>query len=177
MQRYRIVDYYDFPIDTVVDLLMETEGLYDLKDLPNVQTNTPIECRDEGDRKLIKNKWCVHGQIPKAAQKLIKPEMLTFVEDSVWDRRDRTYSTKIIPNYLANLINCRHKLEFFDNGDGRTRRVLSGFFELKVPIIGSLFELAVVQQLKNNAEEDFKLGNNAIKKYIAEHDYKPKTGN
>jgi hypothetical protein len=54
---------------------------------------------------------------------------------------------------------------------------LSGFFELKVPIIGSLFELAVVQQLKNNAEEDFKLGNNAIKKYIAEHDYKPKTGN
>ena len=42
MQRYRIVDYYDFPIDTVVDLLMETEGLYDLKDLPNVQTNTPL---------------------------------------------------------------------------------------------------------------------------------------
>jgi len=168
MQRYRFVDYYDFPIGVVVHLLMEN-ALYSLQDLPNVSNNTLLEERDAGDKKFIKVKWCVHGQIPPIAQKLVRPEMLTFIEDSVWDRTTLTYSTKIIPHFFKNQVDCRHKVEFFDNGDGRTRRVLSGFFEFKVPIIGPVFETVVLKYLKQNAEEDFKMGNNAIKKYVKEH--------
>lgn len=166
MQRYRFTDYYTCPLDVTVHLLMETPGIYDLQDLPNVSKSELMEERDAGDRKYIKVKWNVHGQIPPLAQKIIKPEMLTFIEDSVWDRKTLTYSTKIIPHFFKQQVDCRHKVEFFDNGDGRTKRVLSGFFEFKVPIIGPLFEVVVIKYLKQNSDADFKLSSNALKKYI-----------
>ncbi len=166
MQRYNIVNYYDYPVDVVIQVLMETPNIYDLQDLPNVSTNELIEERDLGDKKIIKVKWCVHGQIPKAAQKIIKPEMLTFVEDSVWDRTTKTYSTKIIPHFFKNVVDCRHKLEFFDNKDGRTKRVISGYFEFKLPIVGPLFEGVVLTYLKQNADADFKMSSKALKSYI-----------
>ncbi len=168
MQRYNIVNYYDFPIDVVVELLME-KAIYNLNDLPNVSTNELIEERDTGDKKFIKVKWCVHGQIPKAAQMIIRPETLTFLEDSVWDRKTRVYSTKIIPHFFKNQVDARHKVEFHDNKDGRTKRVLSGTFEFKIPIVGAIFEPVVLHYLKQNAEEDFKIGNNALGKWIKEN--------
>lgn len=170
MERYRFVDYYDFYIDTVVKLLMENEPpIYDLVDLPNVSQSTPIETRDAGDKKYIKNKWCVHGQIPKPVQKIVRPEMLSFIEDSVWDRKALTYTTKVIPFFLKNLIDVGHKVEFKDAGDGRTQRIISGYFELKIPLIGHIFDKAVIVHVKKNAEDDFKLSNNALIQYITKN--------
>ena len=167
MQKYTITHYYDYHIDTVVSLLMENETpIYDLEELPNVSASKPLECRDEGDKKYIKNEWCVHGQIPKIAQKIIRPDMLTFVEDSVWDRKERTYTAKIIPHHFKKQIDARHRVEFYDNNDGRTRRVLKGIFEVKIPIIGPIFELAVLKYLKENAESDFNISKASLVKYI-----------
>lgn len=167
MERYKFVNYYDYYIDTVTDILMESkEPVYDLLDLPNVSSSKPLSERDEGDKRYIKAEWCVHGQIPKLAQKLVKPDMLTFVEDSVWDRKTKTYSTKIIPHHFANKVNCRHKVEFKDNGDGRTQRIISGFFEVTIPIIGPVFEMAVIGHIKQNAQEDYNISNKALIAYV-----------
>lgn len=170
MQNYKITHYYDFSLKTVCYLLMDHQPpIYELIDLPNVSQAKLLEEKDLGDKKLIRNEWCVHGQIPKLAQKIIKPDMLTFIEDSVWDRKTLIYSTKIIPHHFKKVIDAHHKVEFFDNKDGRTKRILSGVFEVKIPLIGPIFEIAVLQQLKQNCEVDFKLGNDALKKYIAKN--------
>lgn len=170
MQRYKITHYYDQSLETVCDLLMESETpIYELVDLPNVSTTKPISEEDKGDKKYVKNEWCVHGQIPKIAQKIVKPEMLTFIEDSVWDRTRKTYTAKIIPHFFKKQLNARHKVEFFDNGDGRTKRILTGFIEIKIPVIGPVVELAIVSQLKDNAEADFKIGKDALDQYIVKY--------
>jgi len=170
MQRYRFIQYFDYDIETVVYLLMENETpLYDLVDLPNVSTSKPIEEQDRGDKVFIKNEWCVHGQIPRAAQKIIRPEMLTFIEDSVWDRKKRVYSTKVLPHHFKRQVNCRHKCEYFDNGDGRTKRIVSGFLEVKIPVIGQIFELAVIKYIKQNAEADYDITKKMLNKYIEEN--------
>lgn len=167
MERYKFVNFYDYYIDTVTNILMDSkEPIYDFMDLPNVSASKPISERDEGDKKYIKAEWCVHGQIPKLAQKLIKPDMLTFVEDSIWDRTTKVYSTKIIPHHFDKQVNCRHKVEFIDNGDGRTKRIISGFFEVKIPIIGPVFEMAVIGHIKQNAKEDYEISNKALIAYI-----------
>jgi len=109
MQKYKITHYYDYYIDTVTKLLMDNEEpIYDLLDLPNAASIKPLEERDEGIRKYIRNEWCVHGQMPRIVQKVVKPEMLTFVEDSVWDREALTYTAKIIPHHFNKQIDARH---------------------------------------------------------------------
>lgn len=170
MLRYNIIDYYDFPLRTVAKLLMDSEiPIYEMAELPNVSNSKELEIRDEGDKKYIKVEWCVHGQIPKIAQKLVRPEMLTFIEDSVWDRTTNVYSTRVIPHHFKKQVNCRHRVELKDNGDGRTKRILAGFFEFKVPVIGPIFEQVILKYLKQNAEADFKMGQTALKKYIEKH--------
>jgi hypothetical protein len=167
MKKYKIVHYYDYSLETVAKLLMDNETpLYDLVDLPNVSQNKLLDERVVGDKKYIKVEWCVHGQMPPIVQKVIKPNMLTFVEESVWDRTTKVYTTKIIPHFFRNQIDAHHKVEFFDNGDGRTRRVLSGVFEIKIPIIGAIFEGLVLTYLKQNCEDDYKLSVRALKQYI-----------
>ena len=167
MEKYKITHYYDYYIDTVVNILMDSpEPIYDLLDLPNASQLTPISEKDEGDKKFIKNEWCVHGQIPKIAQKVIKPEMLTFVEDSIWDRTNLTYSTRVIPHFFKKQIKVRHKMEFFDTGDGRTKRTVVGFLEVRIPIIGQVFEKTVIKYIVQNTEEDFKMSKTALDKYI-----------
>lgn len=167
MEKYNITHYYDFHIDTVTQILMDSkEPIYDLLDLPNASGLKPISERDEGDKKFIKNEWCVHGQIPPIAQKLIRPDMLTFIEDSVWDRTTKMYTANIIPHHFSKVITAKHRVEFYDNGDGRTRRALKGIFEARIPIIGPIFEKTVIKYLKQNAEEDFKLSRRALEKYV-----------
>ena len=167
MQRYNIVHHYNYPIKTVTKLLMEHDPpIYDLVDLPNVSTNKLLNDRWEGDKRYLQVEWCVHGQIPKLAQKIIKPDMLTFVEDSIWDGTKLTYTTRIIPHHFKNQINAQHRVTFTDAGDGRTKRVLSGIFEVKIPLIGLVFEIAILQQLKDNCEADFKISASSLKQFI-----------
>lgn len=170
MQRYRIIHFYDYHIDTVTSLLMDSKvPIYDLADLPNVSTNKLLSEKDEGDKRYLKVEWCVHGQIPKIAQKIIRPEMLTFVEDSIWDRTTKTYSTKIIPHFFKKQFDARHKVEFTDHGDGRTMRVLTGHFDAKIPIVGPVFEQVVMKYLKQNAEEDFRISARSLDSYITKN--------
>ena len=168
MQKYNVVNYYDYPVDVVCQVLMEVPNIYSLADLPNVSTNVPIEERDAGDKKYIKVKWDVHGQLPPIVQKIVKPNMLTFIEDSVWDRKKRIYSTKIIPRFFKNAIDAHHQLEFTEEGS-RTKRILRGHFEFKVPIVGPIFEGLVISLLKQNIEADFKLSTKALVQYIEKH--------
>ena len=170
MQKYKITHYYEYHIDTVVKLLMDNEEpIYDLLDLPNASSITPLEERDEGNRKIIKNEWCVHGQMPKIVQKVVRPDMLTFVEDSIWDRENLTYTARIIPHHFNKQINARHKVEFYDNGDGRTKRVLLGVFEVKIPVVGSVMEPLLLKYIKQNAEEDFEMSRKALEAWIEKH--------
>jgi hypothetical protein len=165
MQKYNVVNYYEYPVDVVCQVLMETPNIYNLADLPNVSTNQQLEDRDAGDKKYIKVKWDVQGQLPPIVQKVVKPNMLTFVEDSVWDRRTRVYSTKILPSFFKNVIDAHHQLEFTEE-KGRTKRLLRGHFEFKVPVVGPIFEGLVVNLLKQNIEADFKLSTKALVQYI-----------
>jgi len=165
MQKYNVTNYYDYPVDVVCQVLMEIPNIYSLADLPNVSTNELVEERNVGDKKYLKVKWDVQGQLPPIVQKVVKPNMLTFVEDSVWDRTRRIYSTKIIPGFFKNAIDAHHELEFLDE-KGRTKRVLRGHFEFKVPIVGPIFEGLVINLLKQNIDADFKLSTKALKQYI-----------
>ncbi len=167
MERYNIVQYYDFYVDTVCKILMDNDQpSYSLEDLPNVSQSIPLECVEKDGIKYIKNKWNVHGQMPPIVQKIIKPEHLNFIEESTWDRAKHLYSTKIIPGVLRDKINCAHKLEFIDEGDGRTKRVLTGHFELKIPIVGPVFEGIVVTLLKKNCDDDYRLSVKAIEDHV-----------
>jgi len=152
--KFSMDHYFDTPADKIIDMLKAGEDLCRMEDLPNVSSRKVIERRREGKKMFSRIEWNVHGQIPKIAQKILRPEMLTFVEESVWDDDDTTFRTKIIPHYLKDKLSCNTTSQWSAAGDGKARRRFGGELVLNIPIVGPVAEKTIVDYLKKNNDKN-----------------------
>ncbi|HOO56337.1 MAG TPA: DUF2505 family protein [bacterium] len=150
--NFNMLDDFNWPIDEIAKLLADEE-LVNFDDLPNVTKRKQIERRWEGTRLYKKFEWNVHGQIPKIARKLIKPEMLSFIESSVWDNEKYRFETKITPHYLKKLINCKTVSQWEKTGENSARRKFFGNLDVNIPVIGPVVEKAMLDQMKKNTDK------------------------
>ncbi len=143
---------FNWPLDKIAPLLANEE-LVDFEDLPNVSKRKFIERRREGTKIFKVCEWNVHGQIPKAAQRIIRPEMLTFTEHTVWDDNDCTFESRIEPHFLKNIVKCTTRSKWSNAGAGLTHRHIEMLIEVKIPIIGQLVESTIIDHMKKNTEK------------------------
>lgn len=142
------------PFDKVVLFLTE-EYLFEPQKLPNVQSNVKLEETITEDKKHWRYQWCAHGQIPKVVQHIITPKMLTWVEDTTFDRKKKTYFTRIIPHYFQNTFKCESRGWFEKKSDNEFIRVTDGFLSIKIPVFGPFIEEAILAHLKINFTQEY----------------------
>ncbi len=165
--KFELVHYFDGPLDRVAYWLMEsTEPLIEPADLPNVTECEELDRKDTDTERIIKWKFCAHSDIPKALQHLIKPEMLTWIHDSVFDKKAKVDTFKITPFYFKNVFSCSGSASFSPDGN-RTKRIIKGDVRLKIPIVGAIFEDQVVKKLKENITEEYKVTSKNVAEKIA----------
>lgn len=156
--KFKIVSMFGWPAEQIKELLSTGEDIAPPDKLPNVSVYKMIELKKDGKNFVRKNEWCVHGQIPKAAQKIIRPDMLTFDEISKWDHAKGAFFTKIVPHHLKNIFVCESTSSWLDAEGGKaTRREYAGVVEVKIPLLGGLVEGTIVDHLKKNTIENTKL--------------------
>ena len=143
---------FGWPLDQLAPLLANEE-LVDFEDLPNVSKRKFLERRREGNKIYKVCEWNVHGQIPKAAQRLIRPEMLTFTEYTVWDDGDCTFDSRIEPHFLKNILKCGTRSRWSAAGPDKTNRRIDMVIEVRIPIIGQLVEGTIIDHMKKNTEK------------------------
>ncbi|MBI1948667.1 MAG: hypothetical protein HYS27_23475 [Deltaproteobacteria bacterium] len=89
--------------------------------LPNVRS---IEVKESEDapggvasrtRKL--NLWRAKADIPAAAQRLIKPEMLAWDDHALWDEADWTCEWRVVPHFFGDRIRCSGKNRYLVDGE------------------------------------------------------------
>lgn len=155
---------FDGPVDKVVYILMESDKeITKPEELPNVKSRKVLKEKWEGDKKYITVEWCAHGEIPKAAQRIIKPKMLTWIEESVWDRKERTYLFKIKTHYFTNLVKCFGTVSFHPKGQTKTIKKLDGILEINIPLIGKIMEKAVARHLYINFDKEHEISSKKVK--------------
>jgi hypothetical protein len=143
---------FGWPHERIVPLLTGEE-LVDFEELPNVSKRKILGKRREG-KKLYKDcEWNVHGQIPKAAQKVVRPEMLTFTEHTVWDDDTCTFVSRIEPHYLKNIIKVETRSQWSVAGTDRTRRHIEMTLEVHIPILGQIVEHTIADHMRKNTEK------------------------
>lgn len=162
--KFNMKHYFDFPVEKVVELLKNGEDLCPMDKLPNVNDRKIIEQKRDGKKMYSTVEWCVHGQIPPVAQKLVNPDMLTFTEKTVWDDDQQSFTTKIIPHVLKNQLDCNTVSMWERDKNGKTVRTFRGDLTIKIPIIGPLLEKTVVDLLKKNNDKNAEL----VKEYLSE---------
>ena len=161
--KFTTTHTFEWPAEKIIGLLKAGEDLFPMENLPNVNARKPLEQKRQGSKIFRKYEWCVHGQIPKIAQKMLRPEMLTFIEESVWDDDRCTFDSRILPHYFKNAITCESTSAWRESGAGVERRIDSTV-RVAIPIVGPVVEKAVVEAFRKN--NDMSAG--LIRKGLAE---------
>jgi hypothetical protein len=155
--KFRIVHRFPWPAEKIREILSTGEDIVPMEKLPNVSTRKVVEVRRDGAKFYRKTEWCVHGQIPAVAQKIIRPEMLTFCEDTVWDDDEGAFFTSIKPHVLKDVLKCTSVSRWSKFGDCVTQREYEGDIQVRLPVIGSIVEKTIMEQLKKNCEQNAKM--------------------
>jgi len=150
------------PFERVVEFLTE-EYEFEPTKLPNVKGNKKLVEEITEEQKYWKNEWCAHGQIPKLVQHIIQPKMLTWIEETTYDRKKKTFFTKITPFYMRGIFRCESKGYFIKLSDSEFLRVNDGFLEIRIPVFGPFIEEQIVAHLKGNFNEEFKVTREVVK--------------
>lgn len=162
--KFRIIHTFDGPFDKIVHFLTE-EYAFDPTTLPNVTSQKILEQSEscDGRYKKWKFEWCAHGEIPKVLQHILKPKMLTWIEDSVFDRETKILKTKIKTHYLTNLFKCEAVTSYIEKIEDKLERRLEGNLEVRIPIFGHIIEKEVIKHLKENFDNEYKYTKKIIK--------------
>lgn len=167
--RYKTERTFDFSCEKVTKQLMDTvDGGYDMAELDDVTMWKTVKEVESPEKRIAIKEWCAHAQIPRTLQHVIAPRMLTWLEHSEWNRINNTYSFRIEPFYLKNVVSCQGRTTFRENGADKCVRQFDIELKVKIPVFGAIFEGLVVDYLKKNEEQDFKLSAKALEKAFGE---------
>lgn len=153
MKIYRRYEY-DYPLEKVLkvthyDLVRDPKTYEDMPNVASVKITHFVEHPD--GRQDIEFTYSAYGQIPPFAQKLLKPEYLTWREVSRWDPHRRVYHFEIIPFFLRNIFLCKGDWTY-EEKDGKVIQTEEGQLSIKVPIIGPMIEQAIMTELYKNQD-------------------------
>lgn len=141
---------FEWPAEKIIGLIKAGEDLFPVESLPNVNARKPMEQRREGSKIYRTFEWCMFAQIPRAAQRMITPEMMTFIEESVWDDDLCAFESRIMPLYFKDTITCESLSAWRDHASG-AERVIDSTVLVDIPVVGGMVEKAVVDAfMKSN---------------------------
>lgn len=93
--------------------------------LPDVERIECVKQERDGQKLKVENHWFAKVDIPKVAQKFVKPEALSWRDDAVWDD-DQFLVNYELTSFIANdLFDAKGTNTFTDLGDGKTELLVS----------------------------------------------------
>lgn len=154
---------FEWPAEKIIALIMAGEDLFPVESLQSVNARMPIDVKREGSKIIRRFEWRMHGQIPRAAQRMLSPEMLTFIEESVWSDESRTFESRIMPVYFKESISCNSTVYWTEHPAGAERRIESEA-TVDIPVVGGMVEKAVCDAFMRSNDASAEL----IRKGLAE---------
>jgi hypothetical protein len=93
------------------------------------------------------------GAVSPAVSTVVDANRLTWVEDSVLDRRSLRRQFTMIPDHYPDRLSCSGIVEICRDGTGTTRRTHADL-EVRVPIFGAKVADAIASGLRDYAEAE-----------------------
>lgn len=155
---FRLV--HDFPEISVekFEKHLNHPNLNDALDaMPAFRSRTLENERDLGDGVT---EWSFRvvagGQLPKPAQKIVKGDMLSWLEVSKFVPSEHCIYWRIEPDAFKGKFEGSGTWKLEDKAGG-TRRTIEGTISVKIPIVGKIIEKFLVEEMKKNYDVEPRL--------------------
>ncbi|HEX4866368.1 MAG TPA: DUF2505 family protein [Acidimicrobiales bacterium] len=115
-----------------------------------------LEHHVEGDLVTLHIRYRFGGHLSSAAQAVLDPSRLTWVEQSVHDLARRTTTFTLVPDHYGDRFSCRGSYRFEPDGDGTIRHG-EGDLRVRALLVGKAVEGAIVSGLREHLAEEVPL--------------------
>jgi Protein of unknown function (DUF2505) len=151
--RFRLEQLFRAPLAAVARAYTEPAFYERLARLPRLGRPEILERVEDGGVVRLQIRYRFTGELSAAVRKVIDPDRLTWVEHTVHDLARLEVDFRMAPDHYPDKLRSAGRYRFEADGD-RTRRVADGDLTVRVPIVGSAVERAIVSGMRDhlNAE-------------------------
>ncbi len=149
--RFQLVQRLRGKLAKVEAAFVDDDFLAELGRLPKLGSPTLLDRHVDGNRVHQRVRSAFVGKLSPAVTAVVKPDKLTWIEDSTLDRSTHITSLRILPDYYANLLQASGTITLQPLAKGGTVRTTEGELTVKVPFVGRKVEQAIVSGLQDHA--------------------------
>ncbi len=156
--RFEIAHEFDVPLDAL-ELAVLSPDLF-LRMSPRLTSMEEVrQKRHALDAGVLDRVWAYQAnvKVPVFAQKVVTREMLSWEEQSSYTLATHSASWVVVPQVKAEWRKYFHAAgtyRLLPLASGRTRRVVEGELTLKVPVVQSVAERAILSEVRKTFEAE-----------------------
>ena len=149
--RFRLEQRIPSPPAEVQAAVIDPVYLEHLAQLPKLGSPKLLSQDHSDDCVVQRVRYAFVGEVNSAVRKVVDPDRLTWIEESEVELSARTTRFKILPDHYASMLAASGVLQVIDDGEGGSVRTASGEVSVRVPLVGSKVERAIVSGLEEHA--------------------------
>jgi hypothetical protein len=162
---FRVEQRIRGPVDAVARAYTEPEMYATLTGLEKIDAPDTLDRDEDGDIVRLRLRYRFIGHLPAAAQAVLDPKKLTWVEESTHDLADHTVTWRLVPDHYGDRFRATGESQLRAEGEVCVRRT-EGSLVVKTPFVGRLVERALVSGLQEHLEAEAPL----VEAWVARHD-------
>ena len=152
-------------VDAVAGALLDPAFVTASAHLPKVGGAELLEDRRDGNTVHRRIRYRFTAELSSAVTRVVDPEKLTWVDESVYDLGAHQGEHRIVPDNSADRLRAAYDEALAADGSGRTRRHAAGTVTVRMPLVGGRVERAIVSGLQEHAAAEAEL----IDRWLATH--------
>ena len=150
--RFEIAQDFAGPLAVVEAAFLDPALLERMGELPKLGRPELLTQEDNGATVHQRVRYRFSGDLSSAVRRVIDPSKLTWVEDSILDRRTHRTTWTIRPDHYADRLTAHGSFALQAMANTNTRRIAEGDVKVSVPLVGGRVERAIVSGLMEHAE-------------------------
>lgn len=174
MIKLQFVEHFNFDRSLVFTTMRDKIGEY-TKYAPNLKYAKILEKKQlDKDTVKMRVEWMGVGHIPFLVRSILKPDMIKWKDESLWDEKKYTCTWEITPFYFKDFVECSGVWHYLPGKD-KTRIQLDGVFKVYIPkfpgvpdriaqAAGRIIEKFIMKYLEPNMRTTMK----AVKRFLEE---------
>lgn len=137
-------------VDAVLDALLDPSFVRSLGALPKLGAPEVLSQARGGAIVTQRVRYAFTGALPAAVTRVIDPNKVTWVEESIYDLDTKRATFRIVPDHYGSKLRCAGTTTFTERADAGTRRRIEAELSVKVPLVGRVVERAIASGLEEH---------------------------
>ena len=154
--EFEIAQRIDAPRDRVEAAFVDPAFLSALAGLPKIGRPEVLDRATDGEggrvRQRVRHRFS--GHLSGAVRRVVDPDRLTWVEETVFDPARHRSDVRIVPDHYGGLLASHLTITYEEAGPAATIRRARGEMKVHMPLVGGKVEAAIVSGMREHAEAE-----------------------